>query len=204
MIRCWTIAACVCLAMALAQAASRPVRSNEPFTSLRVIDRQLSIVNREAPKLNSGTSGAERTRSVRRMRAALAQIRRRSERLASLYRGRGQRFGVKMFGELDRKARSAERSLISVQAARSSAERDRTAGDVTKSTLAVVLQFQAISANMGANRCESRQWACCEPKRNPETNRETAEGCTWTCVSKAKACTGFTGPQTPLGIPGPR
>ena len=101
-----------------------------------------------------------------------------------------------MFNALDKKAVSVSQVLTVLQRSDRQSDRDRAVAELNKATLDVVLQFQAISSNYGANHCEARQWACCEPKRDPETNRERTEGCKWTCVAKPRACVGFLGPQT--------
>lgn len=189
------VAALVFVAIAIAARAA----SSEPVTSLRVIDKQLSTIQVNLQQLKTGTRAA-RARDIRRIRASVAQIHRRARLLKSSYRARHQRFGVKMFGDLEKKSLALSRALISFEHAHSAADRDRLLDRVSQATLPVVLQYQAISANIAANRCEARQWACCEPKANPETNRGAAQGCRWTCVSKPRSCVGFTGPQTPAGV----
>jgi hypothetical protein len=184
--------------------AAAPVRSNEPFTSLRLIDRQLSVINGRSAALNPETARAKAVRDMREIQAAVERIRQRSQRLTSLYRTRHESFGVKMFGALDDKALALSHSLTAVQRARSDTERKRTLDQFHSATLHLVLQFQAVSSNYGANHCTEGQWACCEPKKDPETNRGPAEGCKWTCVAKPRACSGFVGPQTPRGAPRPR
>ena len=138
------------------------------------------------------------------IRAAVGRVRLRGQRLDALYRARRERFGVKVFRALDRKALAASRSLTSVQQARSDTERGQALDQFSKATLDLVMEFQAVSSNYGANHCAAMQWACCEPKKDPETNRGPAEGCKWTCVAKPRACAGFVGPQTPRGASRPR
>lgn len=174
--------------------------SNEPVTSLRVIDKQLSAITTNMDRLKAATTRAQRGRDIRRMRAAVLQIRHRARHLTVVYRARHQKFGIKMFRELDRKGLALSRSLTAFERAHTKAARDRMLDQLTRAALPVVLQYQAISANIAANHCEARQWACCEPKANPETNRGAAQGCRWTCVSKPRACVGFTGPQTPKAM----
>lgn len=186
------------LAMAQASAASK-----EPVTSLRAIDKQLSTINAHLEHLRSADTGTERIRDIHRIRAAVLQIRHRAGRLKSSYRARHQRFGVKMFGELERKSLALARSLNAFERAHSADERNRIFNRCTDETLAVVLQYQAIAANLAGSHCAARQWACCEPKPNPETNRGPALGCRWACVSKPSACAGFTGPQTPRSMATP-
>ena len=170
-------------------------RSNEPFTSFRTIDKQLSLINARTAVLKDG-SRVERIRSMREVRPAVARIRQRSQRLASLYRSRHQRFGVKLFSALDERALTLSRALKAVQNAKNKAERAHALGQFDTASLHLILQFQAISANYGASHCGKGQWTCCEPRRDPETNREAAQECKWICVAKASACSGFTGPQS--------
>lgn len=188
------IAVLLCVALAPLHVSAA---SNEPVTSLRAIDKQLSTLNVNVERLKSAVTQAQRSRDLRRIRAAVVQIQSRARRLTSTYRARRQRFGVKMFSDLERKTRALSRSLTELEQARTKAERDRLLDRLTKTALPVVLQYEAISANIAANHCKARQWACCEPKSNPETNRGPAQGCRWSCVSKPRACVGFTGPQTP-------
>lgn len=177
--------------------------SHDPVPSLRVIDKQLSTINEQMEHLRSAATRAERRRDIRRIRIAVLQIRRRATRLTASYRARHQRFGVKMFGELERKSLALSRSLTALDRTRNKDERNRLLDRCTKEVLAVVLQYQAITANIAANHCQARQWACCEPKLNPETNRGPAQGCRWACVSKPSVCRGFIGPRTPPGMASP-
>jgi len=174
--------------------------SNEPVTSLRAIDKQLSTINAQMERLRSAANRAERGRDIRRARTAVLHVRRRANRLASSYRVRHQSFGVKMFGDLGRKSLALSRALDALERARTKEERSRLLDRCTSRTLAVVMQYQAITANIAGNHCKTGQWACCEPKANPETNRGPAQGCRWTCVSNPRSCVGFTGPQTPSGM----
>lgn len=184
--------------------AAAPARSNEPFTSFRIIDKQLSLINGRSAALKPTNPRQGRMRDIREIGTALRRIRQRSRRLNALYQARHERFGAKVFRALDDKAGAASRALTSAQHARSDADSERAFGQFNKATIDLVLEFQAVSANYGANHCAARQWACCEPRKDPETNRGPAEGCQWTCVAKTRACTGFLGPQTPRGAPGPR
>jgi hypothetical protein len=188
---------------AVAPNAAAPARSNEPFTSFRLVDKQLSIINERTAALKPEAARVDRVRGTREIRAAIGRIRQRSERLAAHYRTRRERFGVKMFSALDHKALALSRSMTAVQRAPNDVERERNLDQFTKATLSLVLQFQAVSSNYGANHCAAGQWACCEPKKDPETNRGPAAGCKWTCVAKPRACSGFAGPRT-RGAPSPR
>jgi len=174
--------------------------SNEPVTSLRAIDKRLSIINAQMDHLRTAATRAQRNRDIRRIRAAVLQVRHRAIRLEASYRARHQRFGVKMFGHLQRTSRALSRSLTALERARSKKQRERLFNRCTNEALALVLQYQAITANIAANHCAAGQWACCEPKSNPETNRGPAEACRWACVSKRSACVGFTGARTPRSM----
>jgi hypothetical protein len=177
--------------------------TNEPVRSLRVIDKQLSTIDVQMEHLRAAATRGERSREIRRIRAAVLQIRRRAARLSASYRARHQQFGVKMFGELERKSLAFSRSLNALNRPRSKEDRKRLIDHCTEENLAVVLQYQAITSNLAANHCQARQWACCEPKPNPETNRGPGVGCRWACVSRPSACGGFIGPETPPGMASP-
>ena len=194
------ISAWILVSLAVLQAFAA---SKEPVTALRAMDKQLSTINAQMEQLRSAATRAERGRDIRRIRAAVLQIRRRASRLESLYRARHQPFGVKMFGELERKSVALSRSLTALEQARSKPSRNRLLDRCSEAVLSVVMQYQAISANLAGNRCEAGQWACCEPKPNPETNRGPAQGCRWACVSQPRSCVGFIGPQTPRGMVSP-
>jgi len=186
----------IALAYAFAHASAGPPGSNEPFSSFRVIDKQLSLINERSPELKTATSQAGRSRAIHAIHSAIGRIRQRSQRLTSVYRARHERFGVKMFRVLDEKAVAVSRSLAAIQQARKPPDRDRALDRFNRATLNLVLQFQAVSANYGANHCAARQWACCEPKRDPETNRASADRCQWSCAATRQACGGFLGPET--------
>ena len=179
----------------LGNAAPVP-RSNEPFSSFRIIDKQLSKLDERANTFRTQPAGAARNRSLREMRAAIGAIRARAARLVGIYKGRRDRFGVKMFSQLERDAIAASRDLSFTQQAKTRAERRRALDRFSAATLKLVLDYQAVSSNYGANHCSPRQWACCEPKKDPETNRGPTAACKWTCVPNRSSCSGFLGPQT--------
>ena len=48
--------------------------SNEPVTSLRAIDKRLSIINAQMDHLRTAATRAQRNRDIRRIRAAVLQV----------------------------------------------------------------------------------------------------------------------------------
>ena len=176
--------------------AAPPPRSNEPFSSFRFIDKQLSKLNERAVTFTTRSAGAARNRDLSAMRSAISAIRARSARLVGVYKARHDRFGVKMFSQLERDCIAVSRDLSLTQRAKTRAERRRALDRFSAATLKLVLDYQAVSSNYGANHCSPRQWACCEPKNDPETNRGPTAACKWTCVPNRSSCSGFLGPQT--------
>jgi hypothetical protein len=184
-------------ASVLPAASAAPARrSNEPFTSFRLMDKQLSKLDERAAIFKTQSAGARRNRNLRDMRSAIAAIRARATRLVHLYKARHDRFGVKMFSALERDAATASRALSKTQSAKTVAERKLAVDRFSAATLRLVLAYQAVSANYGANHCTPRQWACCEPKNDPETNKGPTAACKWACVPDKRSCSGFLGPQT--------
>lgn len=177
----------VLLALATASLAA----SKEPFLSFRYIDRQLSVLNQGAAELKTNPNRLGRSRALRQMRLSARRIQQRSGTLKRLYRSRGSRYGVKTFTAMDRDAIAVERALDAVQHNKGGAD-----ATLEKATLALVLRYQAVTSNYGANHCDTGQWACCEPRRDPETNRESGMGCRWMCAGKPRSCSGFLGPRT--------
>lgn len=181
----------VAVALLVAYTTASFAASTEPFASFRFIDQQLSVLNQKAAAFHSGADAKAQQLAEKEMLTALIRIRQRCRRLETLYRARRSRYGVRMFTALDRDAAAAERALNAVR-------HNRAAGkaDLEKATLALVLRYQSLSSNYGANHCEAGQWACCQPRRDPETNQQSGQGCRWMCVSRAQSCSGFVGPKT--------
>lgn len=182
-------AAVVVLFVAVATAGF--AASKEPFVSFRFLDQQLSALNNGASQLKASTDANNRSRALRQMRGSVRRIRQRSVYLKGLYRARHSRYGVKTFTAMDRDALAVERAIVAVERRKPEAD-----ARLEKATLALVLMYQSVTSNYGANHCEAAQWACCEPRRDPETNRESGQGCRWMCVSRTRACSGFVGPPT--------
>jgi hypothetical protein len=176
--------------------ASPARRSNEPFTSFRLIDKQLSKLNDRAATFKTQPAGAARNRDRSAIQTVLSAIRARAAGLVGIYKTRGDRFGAKLFSRIESDAIAASRDLSLTELAKTRAERKHALDRFSAATLKLVLDYQAVSANYGANHCSPRQWACCEPKNDPETNRGPTAACKWTCVPNRSSCSGFLGPQT--------
>ena len=174
-----------------AMASTSFAASKEPFVSFRFFDRQLSALNQGAADVKASTDPYSRRRALHQMRLSALRIQRRSEHLERLYRARHSSYGVKTFAAIDRDAVAVERAIVAIQRKKPEAD-----ARLEKATLALVLMYQSATSNYGANHCQAGQWACCEPKRDPETNRQSGQGCRWMCVSKTESCSGFLGPRT--------
>jgi hypothetical protein len=184
------------LPMVSALPAAPKGAAKEPFTSFRIIDQQLSKLDARATSLKTQPADSLHFRDLRDMRAAIGVIHTRVARLVGIYKARGDRFGVKMFSAIATDADAVARALSKTQVAKTRVERKLAADRFSAAMLKLVLRYQAVSSNYGANHCSARQWSCCEPKNDPETNRGPAAACKWTCVPKRSSCSGFLGPQT--------
>jgi hypothetical protein len=181
-------------ASAAAQARVQRQPTNEPFATFQAIDKQLEIVNARTQQLGHAPAPAA-AQAVRQLRAAAVKSEQLSNRLVRTYSARRERFGVQMFSDLSRKAAVVIKAATAVANSRNNAAGQRVREQLSRSTFALVLQYQAASANYGALRCDRAQWACCEP-RVPEPNTPRVTACTWVCVASRARCRGFSGPQT--------
>ncbi len=176
--------------------------SNEPFESFRAIDAKLTLLDGQFAALKQCLAQREPQGSARGclretqdVRASLAAIERRSLKLRSHYRRRGQRLGYRLFSKLRTKAHATAGAVAGLKDAPTQYVRSRNLARVQKAMLATVLEFQAISGGYGAVHCDPTAWACGSLRRASRENR--SEGVTWACVKQARACRGLLGPQTP-------
>jgi hypothetical protein len=167
---------------------------NEPFTTFQLIDKQLEIVNARSRQLEHAPPPAA-AQALRELRGAALKIEQLSNRLVRIYKARRERFGMKMFSDLSRRAAVVAKAARAVAKSRNDAVRQRAREQLARASVALVLKYQGAAANYGALRCDRGQWACCEP-RAPEPNGPRVHACTWVCVAHRARCRGFSGPQT--------
>jgi hypothetical protein len=121
-----------------------------------------------------------------------------TERAERLYTRRSQRYGRRLFRELNAKAITIRKSIVLQSRATTweslKAEQQRFSNRL----LPFVLQFQAISGGFAALRCDPGGWACCQPRTVKQSETVAARGCTWICATQVRACRyGCLGPRTP-------
>jgi len=180
-----------------APAAKRAAASNEPFRSFQLIDRQLSSLNASVTELTRGNlDPGQRTRATRTAGLAVTAIQRRSRALAARYRARRQRFGYIIFMKLNRRAAAVRQALAVAAKHGAGGASAPELESLSRTNLELVREFQRVSANYGAAHCARRQWACCEPKHDPDEERGSPNSCRWVCTATPQRCRGILGPQT--------
>ncbi|HYD16588.1 MAG TPA: hypothetical protein VEB03_01145 [Candidatus Nanoarchaeia archaeon] len=211
--RCLFVALFVC-ALAICGAAQQKVvdaTSNEPFNSFRLLDRQLSTLDRQLSatkeSLLDARTGKVATVRERRNRQpwsaavqdahkTVASITSAAARLRTMYNHRRQPFAVRAFGDLEHRARLLGNAVRELCAARNAEDSLRTLEAAEKARVQLVLRYQAISGGYAAVHCSRGVWACCEPKNSNEV-KDTPQACSWSCVKAPTACkAGFLGPQS--------
>ncbi|HYD16807.1 MAG TPA: hypothetical protein VEB03_02275 [Candidatus Nanoarchaeia archaeon] len=211
--RCVFVALFVC-ALAMCGAAQQRVldaTANEPFNSFRLLDRQLSMLDRQLSatkqSLLDARTGKVATVRERRNRQpwsaavqdvhkTVASITSAAARLRTMYNHRRQPFAIRAFGDLEHGARLLGNAVRELNAARNADESLRALEAAEKARVQLVLRYQAISGGYAAVHCNRDMWACCEPKNSSEL-KESPQACSWSCVRAPSVCkAGFLGPQS--------
>jgi hypothetical protein len=187
--------------------------ANEPFQTFELIDSRLSVLTKQQDDLKRAlfpTPGrATSTKPNSRLRhwAKAAQniqqtsksIRMLATRQERRYSRLKQNFGVRAFKALRVRARAVETTAGLLRHTQADSLAARNQAILEKQSLALVLQFQAITGGYGATRCSAGHCPCCEPKAASHAPSERIEvACKWVCVASAPKCAkGFTGPVLP-------
>ena len=189
-------------------------QADEPFSTFREIDRELSTIDSEKQKLQAQVVRAakirswatrERAANALRRSQALHSLLRSSQRLVSLtaksealYGKRKQRYGALLFRDLRMRAKAVRSPLLRERGQRTLAGFKYEQALFSRKLLALITQFQAVSGGYGALTCDPGGWACCQPRSVKVDGKNQIRGCTWACASVARKCPGgCLGPQTP-------
>jgi hypothetical protein len=132
------------------------------------------------------------------MNATIMVITGRVNRLESLYTKQRQKFGVRTFKVMGVKARAVHHEVTTIRRARGDAARRVAETSLGERTIALVVQFQAVSGGHEATHCPAREWICCEPKRANDLMPGQEGGCRWMCLPTVNKCTGLLGPLIPM------
>jgi hypothetical protein len=186
------------LNMSCSLAAARTLHSSrlpaEPIYSFGLLDRYLTALEKQE-KTFVEAEGSNRANAAQSMQRTLRAVERTAFRLQAFYLRRNERFGIRSFRILGRRASSARGALKAFEVARTQPARESALKGFDTRVLALVTQFQAISGGLNGLRCDLRQWTCCSPKRKRDLRSGESLACHWICVSKAQACDGFRGPR---------
>lgn len=166
----------------------------EPSYSFAVLDKELTLLGQQQTLLTEGKASS-RGVTARSMKRTLESIEHTAFRLQSLYEHRHERFGSRLFRLLGLRAAAVRSSVNSFEVARSGRTRKAQLNAINARILALITQFQAASGGYSALRCEPGEWTCCSPKRKQDLRSGESLACRWMCVPRARACTGFRGPQ---------
>ncbi len=188
-----TVGALMFAMSALQHAQSTSART-EPSYSFALLDKKLTLLSQEQLALTNGEARSRRL-PARSMERTVASIVQTAARLQFLYARRRQPFGARMFRLLRSRAEAVHKAVNSLAVADNSRARQTELRAVNSRILALVIQFQAVSGGYSALRCAPREWTCCSPKRRQDLRPGESMACRWTCVSKARSCTGFRGPR---------
>lgn len=202
----------ICVGLfSLAHAERRPKTpvpaANEPFHTFALLDSKLSTLNKQQDELRRSIlpEGSKATSTIPKSKVrpwtlaarAAQQTARSMNALARKqevrYRNLKQAFGVRAFEALAREADAVADIAGVLGSTLDDSEAAKQKAVFEQRTLALVLQYQAITGGYGAVHCSSGERPCCEPKENGNA----AVGCKWVCVASAGKCgNGFTGPRT--------
>jgi hypothetical protein len=190
-----------CLSVVAGSSYGHSTDSAEPFRSFHALDGKLSILQSRLAALQNAVSskdasfGGSKDHAWQGDAKQLTETGQQIEQIAAQLERRymGNRFGVKVFGVLRQRATD----LIQQSKAASSAADRSTAKSTSKEleprVLALVLQYDAVSAGYTALNCSSNEWSCCEPKSAVQTSKEETNACRWMCVKAAGRCSGLLG-----------
>jgi hypothetical protein len=179
-------------------------RVAEPFRSLDLLDKKLSLLNTEQQSLQAsgtkeegkeGEGGQHRKQILRSMEKTTTSIENISLNLQRRYAKQHKNFGTTAFRALHGKAHAVQQQIRRVEKAASEESYRQGTEELNRRVVALVVQFQAISGSHAALRCASREWACCEPKQGKDLMPDEQKGCRWMCVQRKAKCTGLLGPR---------
>ena len=183
-------------------------RVQEPFESFAVLDKQLSLLDRQAADLKASTqqaparseagksTGRERPwiRQSRELRPTAISISRESYKLYRLYAPRERHLHNGMFTRLYRRSKVLRRDLAKVAHSRNRVAAKRAEARLSRALVAFVVQFQRVSGGYAGLHCEAAEWGCCEFKQS--RHKGPYDSCRWACVKTVQSCRrGFLGPN---------
>ena len=99
---------------------------------------------------------------------------------------------------LRKRAELMSRDLHKLEISQSLRAAEREADAAGHSLLSLVLGFQAVSSDYGAVHCDEGEWACGQPKPQPDRPGYPKTAAKWVCVPRRQQCQGLLGPRTPL------
>lgn len=194
---------------------SKVEQTNEPFNSFRSLDAQLSLLDGQFSHVKSETEKIKKIRSAKRrakayrnlrrsksvneIRSTVSSIKATTRVLASRHRMRKSRYGRVLSRALSRRATAMSRSLNRIRAARTSQQTRSSLQEFSRTMLAFVMQFQAVSGGYGALQCSPGSWTCCSPKKVQAKGAAALNGCRWVCAKRPRRCrSGCLGPRIPV------
>ncbi len=186
---------------AAAASAAEKKQADQPFAAFRALDERFTDLQAQVRAVEESLKADEKelARShpwrgpARKFRHDLRSVERTAHRLRLYYRH--SRWGRRAFLALETKAKRMGREADALVRARAAPAARKASDALSREMLPLVVQFQSLTANYGALRCESGQTACCEPKKRESTEKGPQHECRWVCVESRKACrAGITGP----------
>jgi hypothetical protein len=193
-----------------AKPVPQPHRPNEPFASFSLLDAKLTEIDRafgkfkeeagrasKMPKKRTALKALHAAKSVRDLRASVADLQKITARLRSRYSR--QRYAQRISSALDRKAVALRKRMLSLASATTWSATFAAERKFDTALLSFVLQYQAMSGGYAALACSPGDWTCCQPKNVSVKAGTPVHGCTWLCAKKASNCReGCLGPRIPV------
>jgi hypothetical protein len=193
------LCAIVCLVRLLPAASKRA--EEEPFRTFALIDSRLSELAKQQQALKQALAARNPRSGDRPWTAPALGAQQAAESIRLLgttqqkrYARLKQSFGIRAFRQLAEDAAAVKEVAVRLKDTQEQKQAASENTDLEKRTLALVLQYQAITGGYGAAHCSPVQRPCCLPKE--DGTQGGAVACSWKCVSSAAACSqGFTGPR---------
>ena len=191
-----------CASAGMLRDTGKPVE--EPFDSFRTMDSELSVLQKQFTEVRRGLqmgAPAETKQwadAIHATAQTASSIEAIARKLKVRYLRSRQKFGAKVFRQLELRASSTRRHIMRLESSTGTVAKTKAADNASASILKLIQQYQAVSAGYENSHCSRGKWACCLPRRSAGPG--STPGCKWECVQKRARCRkGFL--ATPLSRP---
>ena len=162
----------------------------EPFDSFRSMDSELSVLQKQFMEVRVQLGAPAETKQWADAIHATAQTASSleviSRKLKVRYLRSRQKYGAKVFRQLEMRASSTGRLITQLESSRGTATKAKATDNASASILKLIQQYQAVSAGYENSHCNRAKWACCLPSQSASPG--SAPGCKWECVQQRARC----------------